>query len=316
MNNKNIITGIHHITAIAGNPQKNVDFYIKILGLRFLKKTVNFDDPQTYHLYYGDYIGKPGSVLTFFPWNEQGFKGKRGTGQIGTISYSVPLSSLDFWMKHLTKNKIDFAGPLNRFNEQVLIFEDHDEFEVEIVASEEEKRPGWKSSFIPEEHSIRGFWGASIWHQNTAATERFMTEILEFKKIKETQNRIRLTLNNVGPGAYVDLISLPNQLRGIMGVGAVHHIAFRTDNDDTQLKAREKLIQKNIDVTPVVDRNYFQSIYFKEPGNVLFEIATDPPGFLIDEPVESLGKSLKLPKWFESARTEIEANLPKITLPE
>ena len=316
MNNENKLTGIHHITAIAGDPQKNVDFYIKVLGLRFLKKTVNFDDPHTYHFYYGDENGNPGTILTFFPWTEKGFKGKRGTGQIAAISFSIPISSLDFWMDHLTKQKINFAGPVKRFNEQVLIFEDHDEFELEIVASEEERRLGWDSRYIPEEHSIRGFWGASIWHQKIEITESFMSSLLGFKKFDETENRVRLALPNGGAGTYVDLISLPEQQRGIMGVGAIHHIAYRTPNDKDQLEIREKIINKKYDVTPVIDRNYFHSIYFKEPGNVLFEIATDPPGFFVDETRETLGKALKLPEWYEPRRSEIESALPKIKIPE
>lgn len=316
MNNENQLKGIHHITAIAGDPQKNINFYVKILGLRFLKKTVNFDDPHTYHFYYGDDNGNPGTILTFFPWTERGFKGKRGTGQIAAISFSIPISSLDFWMEHLTKQKINFAGPVKRFNEQVLIFEDHDEFELEIVASEEEKREGWNSRDIPKEHSIRGFWGASIWHQKIEITESFMSGLLGFKKVDETENRTRLALADGGAGTYVDLISLPEQPKGIMGVGAIHHIAFRTANDKDQLEVREKIISKEYDVTPVIDRNYFHSIYFKEPRNVLFEVATDPPGFFVDETQETLGKSLKLPEWYEKGRSEIESALPKVTVPE
>ncbi|MDO8551047.1 MAG: ring-cleaving dioxygenase [Ignavibacteria bacterium] len=310
------INGIHHITAIAGSPQKNVDFYVEILGLKFIKKTINFDDPHTYHLYYGDERGNPGTILTFFPWSEQGFRGKRGTGQIATISFSAPSSSLNYWIERLTKHNIVFAGPLKRFDEEVLIFEDYDGFELEIVANEEESRPSYKSFDVPEEHSIRGFWGASVWHQNTGPTEGLLTDLLEFKKLKEGENRIRFTSGDGGPGTYIDLLQLPDQLKGIMGIGAVHHIAFRTDNESTQLKMRERLVNKNINVTPVIDRNYFKSIYFHEPGNVLFEIATDPPGFLIDETTGSLNSSLKLPHWLESSRSEIEAVLPALKIPE
>lgn len=316
MSGNNKLKGIHHITAIAGDPQKNIDFYVNVLGLRFLKKTVNFDDPHTYHFYYGDENGNPGTILTFFPWTERGFKGKRGNGQIAAISFSIPSSSMDFWMEHLTKQKINFAGPVKRFNEQVLIFEDHDEFELEIIASKEEKREGWDSRYIPKEHSIRGFWGASIWHQKTEITESFMSSLLGFNKVDKTENRTRLTLADGGTGTYVDLISLPKQQKGIMGVGAIHHIAFRTANDKDQLEVREKIISRKYDVTPVIDRNYFHSIYFKEPGNVLFEVATDPPGFFVDETQETLGKSLKLPEWYEPRRSEIESSLPKVTIPE
>jgi glyoxalase family protein len=309
------IKGIHHITAIAGSPQKNVDFYAEILGLKFIKKTVNFDDPHTYHLYYGDEKGNPGTILTFFPWTENGFRGKKGTGQVAAISFSVPSASLNYWIDRLTKYNIDFAGPIKRFDEEVLIFEDFDEFELEIAASLEENRPGYKSLNIPVEHSIRGFWSATIWHQNINPTESLLTSLLEFKKLKETENRIRFTSGEGGPGTYLDLLQLPNEHNGIMGVGAVHHIAFRTDNESTQLEIREKLAKKNFNVTPVIDRNYFKSIYFREPANVLFEIATDPPGFFVDERNHSFDHSLKLPPWLENSRSEIENILPPLKIP-
>jgi glyoxalase family protein len=310
------IKGIHHITAIAGSPQKNVDFYVKVLGLKFIKKTVNFDDPHTYHLYYGDETGNPGTILTFFPWTEQGFRGKRGSGQIAAIAFSVHSSSLSYWIDRLKKYNIEFAGPSTRFNEEVLIFEDYDGFELEIVANEEEKRSGYKSIDVLPEHSIRGFWGATIWHQNIKPTEGLLTDLLEFKKLKEIENRIRFTSGNGGPGTYIDLLQLPNQSKGIMGAGAIHHIAFRTNDEANQLQMRERLINKNYNVTPVIDRNYFKSIYFHEPGNVLFEIATDPPGFFVDEKTGLLSLSLKLPPWLESSRTEIEAVLQPIKIPE
>jgi len=311
----NYINGIHHITAISGSPQKNVDFYSGILGLKFIKKTVNFDDINTYHLYYGNESGTPGTILTFFPWTEHGFKGKKGTGQVCTISFSIPLSSLKFWVERLTNHNIDFAGPTKRFDEEVLIFEDHDEFEIEIVASDEEKRPGFKIYDIPEEHSIRGFWGATIWYENTEPSEGLLTELLDFKRIKSSKKRIRLASAEEGPGKYIDLLETTIRDKGIMGVGAIHHIAFRTENESTQLEVRKKLLNKNFNVTPVVDRNYFKSIYFREPGQVLFEVATDPPGFLVDEPTGSLSSSLKLPPWYEPMREKIEANLPPIKIP-
>jgi glyoxalase family protein len=311
---KNLIHGIHHITAISGDPQKNVDFYLQVLGLRLVKKTVNFDDPHTYHLYYGDETGTPGTILTFFPWTETGYKGRKGSGQITAISFSVPITSIDYWVERLNKLNIQFAGPLKRFDEQVFIFEDYDGFELEIVASEEEKRPGWNSSDVPFQHSIRCFWGAAISLQEAAPTEN-MLNFLGFKKIKQTENRIRYSTGEGGPGTYLDILALPNYLKGIMGVGAVHHIAFRTKNDMTQLEIREKLLEKNINVTPVMDRNYFHSVYFREPGNVLFEIATDPPGFLIDEDTDSLGSTLKLPEWYEPNRSDIEKALPPLKIP-
>lgn len=307
-----LIHGIHHITAISGDPQKNVDYYLQVLGLRLIKKTVNFDDPHTYHLYYGDEKGNPGTILTFFPWTEHGYKGKRGSGQVTTISFSIPITSVDYWVERLNKLNIEFAGPLKRFDEQVLIFEDHDGFELEIVASPEEKRPAWKTFDIPSEHSIRGFFGAAISNQEAGPTENMIVNYLEFKKIKETENRKRYSMGEGGPGNYLDFLALPDYLKGIMGIGAVHHIAFRTENDTTQIEIRERLLGKSINVTPVMDRNYFHSIYFREPGGVLFEIATDPPGFLIDEDINSLGSHLKLPEWLEPVRNDIEKALPPL----
>ncbi len=309
------IKGIHHITAIAGNPQKNVDFYIGILGLKFIKKTVNFDDPHTYHLYYGDEKGNPGTILTFFPWTENGFRGKRGIGQIGTISFSIINSSLNFWIERLTKYNVEFAGPVKRFNEEVLIFEDYDGFEIELVANSEEKRAGYKSYDIPTENSVRGFWGASLWYQNIKPTEELLTSHLEFKIINSSVERTRFSVGDGGPGTYLDLLQLPDQQRGIMGVGAVHHIAFRTNSESTQLEVRENLVKNNVNVTPVIDRNYFKSIYFHEPGNVLFEVATDPPGFFVDEKNGTLDYKLKLPPWLEVERKEIESVLPQIKIP-
>lgn len=308
---KNLINGIHHITAISGDPQKNVDFYVKVLGLKLVKKTVNFDDPHTYHLYYGDESGTPGSIITFFPWTTQGYKGRKGYGQITATSYSVPLTSIDFWAERLNKLNIEFAGPIKIFNEQVIILEDHDEFEIEIVGSSEENRKGWNSPGIPAEHSIRGFWGANISLIETGSTES-MLDFLGFKKVNQTENKIRYSIDEGGPGKYLDILIVPDTVKGIMGVGAVHHIAFRTKNDSTQSDIRQKLLEKSINVTPVMDRNYFHSIYFREPGGVLFEIATDPPGFLIDEDIKSLGSSLKLPEWYESMRSEIENSLPPL----
>jgi glyoxalase family protein len=308
----NHINGIHHITAIAGDAQKNYDFYSKILGLRFIKKTVNFDDPYTYHLYYGDKTGNPGTILTFFPWSESASKGRKGNGQITTISFSIAPQSVDYWMKRLSDLGISATGPFNRFNETVILFSDHDEFELELVASEKEKREGWENGEIPVEFSIRGFYGVTTSLSEYSETEKLLINVMGFKKIVEENKRIRFESNSAGPGSYYDILNLTGNPDGRMGVGAVHHIAWRTPNDSTQLEVRETLVSSNLQVTPVVDRNYFHSIYFREPGNVLFEVATDPPGFAVDESIETLGTELKLPAWYEKDRKIIESELPQL----
>jgi len=309
------VNGIHHVTAIAGDPQANLDFYSQILGLRFIKKTVNFDDPFTYHLYYGDETGSPGTILTFFPWSTRGFKGKKGVGQITTMSFSVSFTSLDFWLERLRNNNINFTGPFKRFEEEVLLFEDPDDFEIELIASKEEDRFPWQRGEIPSEHSIRGFHSIALSERFYEDTGNFMVDLLGFKKHLISGNRVRYSSGEGGPGKYIDILSTPDLQTGRMGVGSVHHVAFRTENDNSQIELRDKLLKNNIDVTPVIDRNYFHSIYFNEPGNVLFEIATDPPGFLTDESKNELGQNLKLPKWFEANRAEIEKTLPKLKVP-
>ncbi|QQS34892.1 MAG: ring-cleaving dioxygenase [Ignavibacteriales bacterium] len=305
------INGIHHITAIAGNPQSNYNFYVKNLGLRFIKKTVNFDDPYTYHLYYGDEAGNPGTILTFFPWLNA-VKGKKGSGQITTISFSILPSSIDFWMNRLRELNIETTGPFKRFNEDVIIFYDEDEFELELVASLNEKRKGWANGDIPVEHSIKGFYGVTTSLTEYSQTQKLLTEVMGFKKISEEQNRIRFESNDAGPSSYYDILHLPGNIHGRMGIGAVHHIAWRTHNDETQSAVRNNLLSFDMHVTPIVDRNYFHSIYFREPGNVLFEVATDPPGFTVDEPLEQLGRQLKLPSWYENDRQSIEKALPQL----
>jgi glyoxalase family protein len=309
------VNGIHHVTAIAGDPQTNLDFYTKLLGLRFLKKTVNFDDPFTYHLYYGDETGSPGTILTFFPWSTRGFKGKKGAGQITIMSFSIPFTSLSFWTQRLKGSNITFTGSFKRFEDEILLLEDPDGFEIELIASKEEERMPWQWGEIPSEHSIRGFHSITLSEKVSESTGNFMINSLGFKKHLAEGSRIRYSSGDGGPGKYIDILSTPDLPAGRMGIGAVHHVAFRTENDESQIQLREKLLKNNIDVTPVIDRNYFHSIYFNEPGNVICEIATDPPGFLIDESKNELGQNLKLPAWYEAKRKEIEKILPKLTVP-
>ncbi len=308
------ILGLHHITAIATDPQRNVDFYTNVLGLRLVKKTVNFDDPQTYHLYYGDETGTPGSILTFFPWSSLAHRGRKGSGQASAFSFSVPKDSLEFWKARLTDLKVSFLEPLTRFGDQVLTILDHDEFEIHLVATDADARVGWSNGDIPASAAIRGFHGVTLSYQYLNPTAGFMQATLGAKKVAEEGNRHRYQIGEGGAGTYIDVLVQSDLRRGTMGAGIIHHVAFRTPNDEVQLRVRDSLSKSGSNVTDVADRQYFKSIYFHEPGGVLFEVATDTPGFMTDESKEELGTHLKLPAWLEDHRRSIETVLPPITL--
>ena len=309
------ILGIHHITAIAGDPQDNIDFYVGILGLRLVKKTINFDDPQTYHLYYGDKAGNPGTLLTFFPWTSSGFRGQAGAGQVTTISFSVPPNSLPFWIERLQHFGVAYQKPFIRFDRDVLAFHDSDGLQLELISGQ--NRPGhpWVDNPVPAEYAIQGFYSATLSLSRCEATAELMTKTLDFKPMEKFGNRTRYVIGDGYPGTLVDLVCLPSGNHGRMGIGAVHHIAWRTSDGKSQLKKREELYGLGYNVTPVIDRKYFQSIYFREPGGVLFEIATDPPGFTVDEAYDRLGTKLQLPKRLEPERQRIEKALPSINMP-
>jgi glyoxalase family protein len=307
-----LITGIHHITALAGNAQPNIDFYCGILGIRLVKKTVNFDAPDVYHFYYGDETGNPGSILTFFPY--QGLAaGRHGKGMLNTTSFSVPATSLNYWMERLKKYNIAFKDPAERFEETFIYFEDHDGLGLELVFTDRDSRNGFTYGQIPQEHSIKGFYGAEIWLEGYERTAGLLTEQMDHQLIGEKGNRFRFAASDA-PGNYIDLFCTPDSLKGLSGAGTVHHIAFATPDDKTQLEARKKISQRMLNPTPVLDRSYFTSIYFREPGGVLFEIATSGPGFLTDESKEDLGKGLKLPEQYETFRPQIEKSLVPITI--
>ena len=300
------ITGIHHVTAIAGDPQRNLDFYRGLLGLRLVKLTVNFDDPETYHLYYGDYSGRPGTIITFFPWKGVP-KGRTGAGQMTVTAFEVPTGSLDYWKRRLTSGGVDVEGPDPLFADEVLSFRDYDGMRVELVATGEadQANPG-----------IRGLHSAVLAVGRFTATERLLTESMGFRKLGQDANRVRYQASAGGAHSIVDLIDTDLSIRGLQGAGSVHHIAWRVDDDATQLEWREKLTGQGLSVSPVMDRKYFHSIYYREPSGVLFEIATDPPGFTVDEPLETLGQSLVLPAWLEPSRADLVKVLPKLTVAE
>ena len=329
MKNNNIIgntmiNGIHHVTAICSNPQKNIDFYSKLLGLRLVKLTVNFDDPTTYHLYYGDEIGQPGTILTFFPWANAP-KGYRGTSQVITTSFLVPENSLYYWKDRLKSNDICFEGPTKRFDddEQVITLYDPDGLELELVAhssAKENDERFWKDGPISYENGIRGFYSVSLSEEGYERTSEILNE-LGYKMIKNEGNRFRFQLEDsqstTTTGAKIlDVLCLPYTSSGMIGIGTVHHIAFRTPSDENQTSIRKNIIKIGLNPTPVIDRTYFHSVYFREPGGILFEIATDPPGFTLDQKVEDLGEKLMLPKWLEPIREKLEKVLPKIELPQ
>ncbi|MFD2033287.1 ring-cleaving dioxygenase [Belliella marina] len=307
-----LITGIHHITAIAGNPQKNVDFYTGILGLRLVKKTINFDAPDVYHFYFGDEHGTPGTVFTTFPF-EGARKGTKGTGEMTYTAFSVSIDSLAYWKERLAKYNVPTSDVLARFGDKLIRFEDHDGMGLELVANDKDVRKGWTNGFIPSEHVIKGFYGATLNLKAKELTEKLLTQFMDYRFIAEEEGRYRYGTAGL-PGDIVDIVLDQNGRQGVQSAGTIHHIAFRTANTDTQLEIQKILMQNGYQVTEVKDRNYFKSVYFREPGGVLFEIATDEPGFAIDEDEAHLGELLKLPDWAESHRDKIEPKLAKVQL--
>jgi glyoxalase family protein len=303
-----LITGIHHVTALADNAQKNIDFYTGILGLRMVKKTINFDAPDVYHLYYGNEKGSPGTIMTFFPY-EGIMPGRHGKGQMTVTSFSAPASSLDYWIKRLKKFGITHSHPQTRFSDEVFIsFADVHGLGLELVFNNNDSRPGFTYGQIPLEHAVKGFHGVTLSEEGYERTAALLMEGMDHVFIAEQSNRFRYSASGK-PGDIVDIVCTPDVLRGLGGNGTIHHLAFATTDDASQLEARERLLSKGMDVTPVLDRQYFHSIYFREPGGILFEVATLPPGFSYDENPAHLGESLKLPPWMEPNRNKIEKGL-------
>ena len=303
---ENAINGIHHITVMASDPQNNYDFYAQILGMRFIKKTVNFDAPDVYHLYYADEVGTPGTVLTFFPFPDAR-RGKRGAGEITVVSFSAPSNSLQYWMERFANLGIDFDGPKSKFGYEFISLLDPDGMQIEIVADPNvDSTMGWFNGEIPAEHSIRKFFGTTFYLRDSKPTEDLSLGTLGAKLISTSGNIRRYSLGENESQSFVDIIEDAKAPRAVGGAGTVHHIAWRTANDEEQLNWRKRILDHGFYPTEVVDRNYFHSIYFREPGGILFEIATDQPGFMIDESFENLGTTLKLPAWHEPKRKLIE----------
>jgi glyoxalase family protein len=310
------ITGLHHVTAIAGDPQRTLDFYVGLLGLRFVKRTVNFDDPTSYHFYFGDARGTPGTILTFFAW-PGARRGIRGTGQIEAPAFAIPPNSVDYWLDRFKEHHVPAEKTPARFGEEVIRFADPDGLVIELIASISSAGfEPWADSTVPVEHSLRGFHGVSIALEGYEQTARLLTETFGYRLVEQLNNRFRLAApSEAGAGRIVDLLCTPDGSPGRVAAGSVHHIAFRARDDAEQLVWRKRLVDLGYNVTPVIDRTYFHSIYFREPGGVLFEIATDPPGFTLDESLEELGNQLRLPPWLEPTRSQIEEVLPAIKVP-
>ncbi len=327
------VLGVHHVTAITSDPQRNIEFYIDVLGLRFVKLTVNQDDPTSYHLYYGDKLGRPGTILTFFHWPNIP-KGHRGTGEVSAVSFLIPENSIDYWIDRFKDKKIEARGPYKRFeNEQVITFSDPDGLELELVAhnsAENRTANVWKEGPIPIEHAIRGFYSVTLSEEGYERTASVLTNELGFVPTSQDGNRFRYEIPNTlssslnqrkeeeenARGAnIVDVLYLPHTWQATIGIGSVHHVAWRTPSDEQQIVLRKNIIKAGLNATPVIDRLYFHSVYFHEPGGVLFEIATNPPGFIVDEKAEELGTRLTLPKWLEPMRKDLEAVLPPVLLP-
>ncbi|HVX66774.1 MAG TPA: ring-cleaving dioxygenase [Bryobacteraceae bacterium] len=305
------IEGLHHVTAIAGDPQRNLDFYAGVLGLRLVKLTVNFDDPATYHLYYGDAEGRPGSILTFFPWPGAP-RGRAGTGQVTTVMFSIPQAAAGYWNERLAAKGIPCRTE-ERFGAEALAFADPDGLPLELVANDDARAP-WAGGPVPVAQAIRGIYGVTLAEEGYERTAGLLIGTLNFDKTEERGSRFRFETGDGGAGAVADVECLPDRAPGRLGVGTVHHVAWRAPDDASQLRWHDKVARAGANVTPVIDRKYFHSIYFREPGGVLFEVATDPPGFAVDEPAAELGTHLMLPPWLEPGRAELEQALPPLRL--
>ncbi len=310
---ENKILGIHHITAIAGGAKRNFNFYSKILGLRFIKKTVNFDDPGTYHFYFGDEKGNAGTILTFFPFGEGIQQGRKGSGMATEIGYSVPKGSLEFWIKRFERHNVIYNKPDVKFGEKYLTFLDPDGLKLELIESKTtDDRKAWETEDIKIDVATKGFHNITLTLNNIKATAAILTDVFGYKLIDQEKNRYRFATPAIENAAIVDLVELPNERGGHVANGSVHHVAFRVKNDEILMHFREVIDTLGLGVTTQIDRQYFHSLYFREPGGVLFEIATENPGFTIDETLENLGTALKLPPKYETSREEIESILVKI----
>lgn len=317
------LSGLHHVTAITGDAQKNINFYCGVLGLRLVKLTVNFDDPASYHLYYGDELGRPGTILTFFAW--PGAPGGRvGPPQVTATAFSIPKEAIAYWVMRFAAHDIEAKLHDNRFGERVLAFLDPDGMELEIVGADQSASPTavpWPSGPIPVDNAIRGLHSVTMSERKGEPTVALLTGVMGYEPLGNEDNRFRYRAGrgagagDNGPGTLIDLLQVPDVRHGNLGAGVVHHVAFRTSDDAQQAAWHEAIARLGLTVSPIMDRRYFHSIYYREPGGVLFEIATCNPGFTADQPAAELGSKLMLPPWLEPQRLEIERAVPPIQLP-
>jgi len=308
------IRSLHHVTATVGEAQADLDFYTVLLGQRLVKKTVNFDNTHVYHFYYGNESGTPGTIMTTFPYKEMGVRtGVHGAGQITVTSFSAPAGSLPFWRKRLTDAGVAFRDEASGFGEESLIFRDPSGLTIRLVESRADPRAPWLRPGIEDRHAVRGIHGVTLLVREPQATIDFVHSLMESSVVGETAGATRLAVNGDAPGRLIEVVRAGDAPAAINGLGTVHHVAFAVDDAEQQLELRAELIRRGVQVTEVLDRQYFRSIYFREPNGVLFEVATVPPGFTADEEIGRLGTGLKLPPWEEPNRTNIEAGLPAVT---
>lgn len=310
------VFGLHHVTTMTTETQGNVDFYTQVLGLRMIKVTVNFDDPTTYHLYYGDAVGTPGSAITFFPWRNLAPR-RPGAGEIETTAYTIPMGAADWWAQHLEARQVTPVERIERFGAHGLRFRDSGDSTLELIEGEPEGdfRP-WPDSPVPMDQQIRGFHGATAWVRHAEPTARLLTEVFGLEAVAAEGNRTRYGLPGKKDGTHFDLVEDPSLPPARHGAGTVHHLAWRVPDDATHATTRAAIEGAGFSVTPIIDRQYFHSIYLRDPNGLLFEVATDNPGFTVDEPLDELGAHLHLPPQYEPHRATIEAALPPLKLAE
>ena len=307
------ILGLHHVTATVDDAQADLDLYIRALGLRLVKKTVNFDNHGVYHFYYGDEVGTPGTIWTTFPYKGRNVRvGSRGAGQIAITSFSVPSKSLDEWKRRVEEHGFGVTDARDRFDQSSILVSDPSGLQIELVGDDRDARAPWTGADVNEDMAIRGLHSVTMFVHDPEPTIDFMRNTLRFEVSRNEGACHRLTVNGDLPGRTIDVVESTGPA-GVNGLGTVHHVAMAIDNPDEQVRLREELLTRGLQVTPLMDRQYFRSIYFREPGGVLFEVATTAPGFAVDEPVAELGRALKLPPWEEPNRATIEAVLPAVS---
>lgn len=310
------ITGLHHVTATVDGAQEDLDFAAGVLGLRLVKQTVNFDNHDVYHFYYGDEEGSPGTLWTTFPYRGSGVPpGTIGAGQVTTTSFSIPSDAVRYWRTRLADSGTEVRDSTTRRGEERIIFRDPSGLEIALVSTDDDHRAPWRGSDVDESAAVRGLHSVTMSVRSAAPTVAFLQDMLDFQVVDYTERVTTLAVNGDVPGRYLKVNERPDAPPGMVGMGTVHHVALAIPDAESQLRLRSALVSRGSNPTEVLDRRYFQSIYFREPGGVLIEVATEGPGFAADEPLETLGETLCLPPWEETHRAAIERELPPVSLP-